>query len=217
MHLYLEPALMAQLMVEIANLDSLELIPQFKLNDPFIYQIGITLKAKLEFNGLSNDAECPPLKDDRLYTESMATAISAHLIHYYSTQKLKVRSYFNGLSPARLQKAIEYIREHLAQNPSITEIAQMVGMSPFYFSRLFKQSTGLTPHQYLLKCRIEQAKQLLRATNLSIATVATQVGFVDQSHLARHFKRQVGISPSQFRTHGRNVLTDSSNIQDDQA
>lgn len=207
MHLYLEPALMAQLMIEIADIDSLELIPQFKLNDSLIYQIGIALKVKLEFNGLC----------DRLYTESMAMAISAHLIHYYSTQNLKIRNYSNGLSKARLQQVVEYIHEHLAQNLSITEMAQMLQISPYYFSRLFKQSTGLTPHQYLLKCRIDQAKQLLRTTNLAIAAVATQVGFVDQSHLSRHFKRQVGVVPSQFRTDGKNVLTDSSNLQDNQA
>lgn len=155
-HLYLEPALMARLMAEAADVNGLELIPQFKLNDPLIYQIGIALKAKLEFNGLC----------DRLYTESMAMAISAHLIHYYSTQNLKIRSYSDGLSQARLQQTMEYIHEHLAQNPSITEIAQMLQMSPYYFSRLFKQSTGLTPHQYLLKCRIEQARHLLKTTNL---------------------------------------------------
>lgn len=187
--LYLEPALMIRLMADVSNVDGLELMPQFKLNDPLIYQIGITLKTKLETTGVW----------DRLYTEAMAMAISAQLIQHYSTQPLKVRHYSDGLPQARLQQAIEYIHAHTAQNPSITEIAQQVGMSPFYFSRLFKQSTGLTPHQYLIQCRIEQAKQLLKTTNLSISTVATQVGFVDQSHLTRHFKRQVGVPPSQFR------------------
>jgi AraC family transcriptional regulator len=205
MHLYLEPALIAQLMIEVADVDSLELIPQFKLNDSLIYQVGIALNAKLEGNGLC----------DRLYTESMAMAISAHLIHYYSTQKLKIHNYPNGLSKDRLQQAEEYIHEHLEQNLSVTAIAQILQMSPYYFSRLFKQSTGLSPHQYLLKCRVEHAKKLLKTTNLSIATIATQAGFVDQSHFARHFKRQVGILPSQFRTHSKNVLADSRNIQDE--
>lgn len=188
-HMYIEPTLMTRIMAEVGDADRLEVVPQFKLNDPLIYQIGMALKAKLESKGLW----------DRLYTESMATAISAQILQNYTTQNFKIRSYNDGLSQARLQQATEYIHEHLAQNPSLTEIAQMVQMSPYYFSRLFKQSTGLTPHQYLIKCRIEQAKRLLKNTNLSLANIALQVGFVDQSHLARHFKRQVGTLPSQFR------------------
>jgi AraC family transcriptional regulator len=78
-------------------------------------------------------------------------------------------------------------------------MAQEAQMSPYYFSHLFKQSTGLSPHQYLISCRIQQAKQMLTTTALSIAEIAAQAGFVDQSHLARHFKRQFGVPPSQFR------------------
>jgi AraC family transcriptional regulator len=189
--LYLEPTFMTRITAEVADVDSIEVVPQFKLNDPLIYQIGVALKAKLESKGVW----------DRLYTESMATAISAHIVQYYSTQKPKIRSYSDGLPQARLRQASDYINAHSAHNPSLREIAQTVQMSPYYFSRLFKKSTGLTPHQYLIKCRTEQAKRLLKTTNLSIANIAAQVGFVDQSHLTRHFKRQVGVLPSQFRTY----------------
>ncbi len=194
---------MMRITAEIADVDRIEVVPQFKLNDPLIYQIGVALKVNLE-SGLC----------DRFYTESMAMAISAHLLQRYSTQKPKIKNYSDGLLPSRLRQATEYINEHLAENPSLTEIAEMVQMSPYYFSRLFKQSVGLTPHQYLLLCRTEQAKRLLLSTNLSIAAIATQVGFVDQSHLTRHFKRQAGVPPSQFRTYGKNVPTKSRIIQD---
>jgi AraC family transcriptional regulator len=187
--LYLEPTFMRRIMAEVTDADSFELVPQFKLSDPLIYQIGVALKANLESPGVY----------DRLYIESMATAISAHLLQHYSTQKLKAQNYSNGLPQTQLRQVTEYINEHSAQNPSLMQMAEIVQMSPYYFSRLFKQSTGLTPHQYLLKCRTEQAKRLLRTTNLSIAAIATQIGFVDQSHLARHFKRYVGMPPSQFR------------------
>lgn len=187
--LYLEPTFMTEITAEVSDVDNFELIPQFKLNDKLIYQIGIALKANLEFKGMC----------DRLYTESMAMAISAHLLQFYSTRKLKVKSYSDGLPQARLRQVTEYINEHSAQNPSLIKMAQIVQMSPYYFSRLFKKSTGLTPHQYLLRCRTERAKRLLKTSNLSIATIAAQVGFTDQSHFARHFKRLVGVSPSQFR------------------
>jgi AraC family transcriptional regulator len=68
-------------------------------------------------------------------------------------------------------------------------------MSPHYFSRLFKRSTGFAPHQYLIKCRIERAKQLLLKGKLTIAEVAYSVGFANQGHLNYHFKRLVGITP----------------------
>lgn len=187
--LHLEPTLITQMTAEIADADHLEIVPQFKLNDPLIYQIGVALKTQLKSQGVC----------DRLYAESLATAISAQIVQHYSTQQPQIRHYSNGLPQARLRQAIDYINEHSAQNPSLLEMAQLVQMSPYYFSRLFKQATGLTPHQYLLRCRTEQAKRLLKTTNLSIANIATQVGFIDQSHLARHFKRHVGVPPSQFR------------------
>jgi AraC family transcriptional regulator len=187
--LHLEPKFIEQIAAEVVDPNRLEIIPQFKLNDPLIYQIGIALKVNLQ-----SENGC-----DRLYTESMATALSAHLLQHYSTQKPKIASYSDGLSQARLRQVTEYIHQHSAQNPSLMIMAEMVQMSPYYFSRLFKQSTGLTPHQYLLKCRTKDAKRLLKTTNLSIADIAIQLGFVDQSHLNRHFKRHFGVSPSQFR------------------
>lgn len=192
--LHLEPAFMKKIVAEVTDPDRLELVPQFKLNDPLIHQIGMALKANLE-----SESVC-----DRLYTESMATALSAHLLQHYSTQKPKIKSYSDGLSQARLRQVTEYIHQHSAQNPSLMSMAEIVQMSPYYFSRLFKQSTGFTPHQYLLKCRTAQAKQLLKTTNLAIADIANQVGFVDQSHLNRHFKRHFGISPSHLRAYDKN-------------
>lgn len=187
--LHLEPTFMKKIAAEVVNPDRLEVVSQFKLNDPLIYQIGIALKASLESESVCN----------RLYTESMATALSAHLLQHYSIQKPKIKGYADGLSQVRLRQVTEYIHQHSAQNPSLMIMAEIVQMSPYYFSRLFKQSTGFTPHQYLLKCRTDRAKQLLKTTNLSIADIANQVGFVDQSHLNRHFKRHFGVSPSQLR------------------
>jgi AraC family transcriptional regulator len=187
--LHLEPTFLRQIAAEVVDSDRLEVVPQFKLNDPLIYQIGMALKANIESESVYN----------RLYTELIATALSAHLLQHYSTQKPKIKSYSYGLSQAQLRQVTDYIYQHSAQNPSLMMMAEIVHMSPYYFSRLFKQSTGFTPHQYLLKCRTAQAKQLLKTTNLAIADIAGQVGFVDQSHLNRHFKRHFGVSPSQFR------------------
>lgn len=187
--LHIEPAFFTQLAAEMVDSDRIELVPQFKLNDPLIYQIAIALKAQIRSSG----------GWQRLYMESMMTAVSAHLLQQYSTRKPKVKPDSASLSKTHLQQITEYIHEHSDQNLSLLEMAQYVQMSPYYFSHLFKQSTGLSPHQYLISCRIQQAKQMLTTTTLSIAEIAAQAGFVDQSHLARHFKRQFGVPPSQFR------------------
>jgi AraC family transcriptional regulator len=187
--LHLEPTFMRQIAAEVVDPDQLEILPQFKLNDPLIYQFGLALKANIESESVCN----------RLYTESMATALSAHLLQHYSIQTPKIKSYSDGLSQVQLRQVTEYIDRCSAQNPSLIAMAEIVHMSPYYFSRLFKQSTGLTPHQYLLKLRVDRAKQLLKTTTLSIADIAGQVGFVDQSHLNRHFKRHFGVSPSHLR------------------
>jgi AraC family transcriptional regulator len=89
----------------------------------------------------------------------------------------------------------------------LEELAQQVGMSLFYFSRLFKQSLNITPHQYVIGQRVERAKQLLRNSELPLADIALECGFANQGHLNRHFKRLTGVTPKEmarmYRTHLR--------------
>jgi AraC family transcriptional regulator len=104
------------------------------------------------------------------------------------------------LSKHKLRAVIEYIHEHLDADLSLDHLAAVAHVSPYHFARLFKNSTGLPPHQYVIACRIERAKELLRQRDrLPIAEVATEVGFAHQSHFTRHFKRLVGVTPRRFR------------------
>lgn len=93
--------------------------------------------------------------------------------------------------------ACEYLRANLAGQPSLDDLAAQARLSRFHFLRVFCRATGLPPHQYLLNLRIEQARALLRR-GVSPAQVAARVGFADQSHLNRHFKRQVGCTPGRY-------------------
>lgn len=95
----------------------------------------------------------------------------------------------------KLRQVIDYINDHLDQDLGLAKLAELVQMSPHYFARLFKQSTGFAPHQYVIRCRVERAKQLLIQGKLTIAQVAYAVGFAHQSHLNRHFKRWLGVTP----------------------
>lgn len=124
-----------------------------------------------------------------------------------------IRQDVNGLPQYKLHQAIAYINDHLAENLSLRTIAQQIGISQFYFCRLFKQATGITPYQYLLQQRIERAKQLLLQRQLSIAEVALEVGFSNQSHFTRLFKQMMGITPKRFIQKGQADLSPVSPVQ----
>jgi AraC-like DNA-binding protein/PAS domain-containing protein len=104
-----------------------------------------------------------------------------------------------GLSPTRTHRICEYINSNLDQNISLEALAEMAGLSMHHFARAFKQTVGMPPHCYVLQRRIEHAQQLLRNTELPLSEIALSAGFSDQSHLARHFRRITGMSPSVVR------------------
>jgi AraC family transcriptional regulator len=103
------------------------------------------------------------------------------------------------LPQRRLAQVVEFIDAHLSDDLSLRLIADVAGMSPSYFLTLFKRSTGLAPHQYLVEQRIEKARALLVQTKLPIADIATRVGFADQSHLTRLMRRHTGLTPGLVR------------------
>jgi AraC family transcriptional regulator len=105
-----------------------------------------------------------------------------------------------GLCARRLKAVLRHIREHLHAALTLHDLAAVAHLSPYHFARRFKESTGLSPHRYIIARRIEWAKQLLRDDEeLTLAQVAVRVGFWDQGHFTRHFKRLVGVTPGRFR------------------
>lgn len=189
-HFYLEPAFVSSVAHEAIDPDRVEIRFEPKISDPLVYQICLALKADLEGDGTG----------DGFYADSMATALAAHLLRRYSTRKHKLREHEDGLSKYKLVQAIEYINDHLSENKlSLAAIAAELHMSQYYFCRLFKQATGMTPHQYLIQQRIEHAKQLLRLPELTITRIAIDCGFANQSHFAKYFRLHTGLSPQRFR------------------
>jgi AraC family transcriptional regulator len=184
MLLRIEPTLFTQSLNELIDSNDIELIPQFSRQDPLVYQLGLALKAELEMGASGS----------RLYAESLSNALLMHLLRHYSSHR-NTSDYSGKLSKVQLEQVMNYIDEHLSQDISLAELAAVVQMGSRHFSRLFKQSTSLSPYQYLIKCRVERAKKLLQRRSLSIAEIAQAVGFANQSHLSRHFKRWLGVSP----------------------
>ena len=185
--LLLDSAFIEQIAQDSAQFATVELLPLFPKPDPLIYQIGLALKTALEAEAVT-----------RLYAETLASTLAVHLLQYYSARKITLGSYSGGLSKPMLKQITHYIHAHLEQNLGLTELATLAQMSCHHFARLFKRSTGVSPHQYVIQCRIERAKQLILQEDLTIAEIAHQLGFANQSHLSRHFKRLVGVSPKQL-------------------
>lgn len=188
MMLAFEPELLSQHIAETTDVTDMELLPIINPSDPLIHSIGLTLKAELELGGIGG----------RLYVDAMTTALMAHLLRHYSVQNYALPPITNGLPKRTLQQVVDYIHEHLDQDLTLAKLAAITHMSPSYFSRLFKQSTGLSPHQYVIQCRVDRAKQLLLRRELSIAEISYCLGFTHQSHFSHHFKRLVGSSPKAF-------------------
>ncbi len=109
-----------------------------------------------------------------------------------------------GREPRRLDgRTLGALRDYLAasfrEGPSLSDMAARVGVSESQLLRAFRQTTGETPHAYLVRLRLEAARDLLRRSRASLAAVAAEVGFADQSHMTRLFRRRYGLTPGAFR------------------
>lgn len=129
----------------------------------------------------------------------MSTALAAHLLLHYATRKHKLRVYEDGLPKDKLKESIDYMNTHLGENLSLKDLAATLHISQYHFCRLFKQSTGVSPHRYLMQQRLDRAKQLLKRTDLNVTDIAVECGFAHQGHLTRCLRRCTGVSPIQFR------------------
>ncbi|MDY6901988.1 MAG: AraC family transcriptional regulator [Cyanobacteriota bacterium] len=184
----IETRTFARAIDESGEPEQVQLIPHFATPDPLIFQIGLAIKDALQNNPSGS----------RLYVETMVNALAVHLLQYYCARKPKIKEYSSGLSKSQIEIVTEYIISNLDKNLGLKELAFLLHMSPHYFCHLFKQSMGMTPHQYVIKTRVHRAKELLLSGKYSIAQVAFMVGFANQSHLNRHFKKLVGVTPGKI-------------------
>jgi RpiB/LacA/LacB family sugar-phosphate isomerase len=134
-----------------------------------------------------------------LAVHSLDEERTQEVIDAYLGASLATVEAVGGLPPWRLQRVFAYIRENLAREVSVAQLAKTVGMSQYYFSKLFKMSTGTTPHQYVMRQRVERAQELLGDQGIALVNVATQVGFETQSHFTSVFRHIVGITPKRYR------------------
>ncbi|WP_199197338.1 helix-turn-helix domain-containing protein [Chroococcidiopsis sp. CCALA 051] len=188
-NLFLSPSFLATVGYDVFGSDRLELIPHLAtLFDPLVGQIGFALKTSLEIDG----------KNSNLYADSIAHALVVHLLSRYSTNSSQLKPIIGRFTQQQWKQIIEFINANLDENISLAELAKIVQLSPYHFAHLFKESTNTSPHQYLIRCRIERAKELIVMSDLSLAAIAQTVGFASQGHFTYHFKRCVGVTPKVF-------------------
>jgi AraC family transcriptional regulator len=195
----IDPQLLVRVGQDVIDPDRIELVPHFAtIEDPLLQGILLTLKQEMMTGGLSS----------QLFVDQLKTTLGMHLLRSYGAHKVQLPASNDGLPKYKLNRTIDYIEAHLDQNLELEDLAQQAGVSQFYFSRLFKQSLGITPHQYVIRRRVERARHLIQQGELGLADIALECGFANQGHLNRHFKRLTGVTPKEIaRTYkkGKNV------------
>jgi len=208
-HAHPEPSFVGEVAAEAgADPEHLEILPRLLLRDERLERLALSFLAELEGGGLGGE----------LYAESLARALAVQLLRGHSSlgeraRRKVTREPEGGLSKRALGRAFDFIGDNLSGEISLADVAGAAGYSPRHFSRLFRESTGLSPHQYVIRGRVERAKGLLLG-GMPAGQAARAGGFHDQSHLTRHFKAVLGVTPGRLLQDGGNVQGDGRILQD---
>ena len=165
--------------------DCLELMPRIGHADPLVHAIGQAVLGELQSGGLFGP----------LYLESLFRTLTLHLLHDHAVFTKAPLPLRGELPPAAIRQVRDYVHAHLREEITLETLAALIHLSPYHFAHKFKEATGLPPYQYVLHCRVERAKTLLMSGQYTISAVAHAVGFASQSHLTRHVKKLLGVTP----------------------
>jgi len=162
-----------------------EVRDRFQIRDAGLEALGWALKGEMETGYQSG----------RLYLEGLALAVASRVVARHSSVATQIAEPIGGLSGRRLKQVLSFIEEYLAEDLSLERIAAVAGVSASHLNTLFRQSLGVPVHQYVIRRRVESARALLTQGGLSLAEVALAAGFAHQSHMARHLRRLLGMTP----------------------
>jgi AraC family transcriptional regulator len=186
--IFLDPLAVTEIARAETGCDIPEVRMQYGIADPLIRSIGMMLDAEL-FSGC---------RSSRIYAESLATALAAQIFARYSNRASENHPSAK-LNKTQLRRSVEFIHENLDKDLTLAEVAAVANMSKYHFAKSFRQMTGIAPHRYLVKVRIEKARKLLTLDTISVEEVANRVGYADKGHFSAQFMKIVGVSPSRYR------------------
>jgi AraC family transcriptional regulator len=188
-HLHLDAPLLEARARQSLDLTHFALRDRFRFEDGLLSQLGRQLLV----------AAGPEHTLGQLYVESLATALTYHLIEHHATYERRISGTEGHLPAAVLARLDAYLEASCEQLITLEQLAGLANLSVFHFARRFKQTTGRAPYQYVLEWKIRRAQQLLRAGELPIAAVGDALGFASPTHFSAAFKRAVGQSPREFQ------------------
>jgi len=184
--LYINPR--SSLLCDSLRLAEVELKPRLFFFDPDVWTTALKLKDRLQYS----------CRSQRAYVEAQGIALVCELIRMSEAAPAET-GVQGGLPGWQERKLGEYIEEHLAEEVSLSSMAEVVHLSPYHFSRAFKQSFGMPPHRYLTSRRIERAKTLLAEHKRSVTDIGLSVGFSETSSFTNAFRKLTGETPTSYR------------------
>ena len=187
-HLAVEPYRAALEAVYPGRADEVELIDFFGRDEPLTY----LCYACAEMLAAQTPGNSRRVAD-------LTRLVASFLVENYTAAASKTPDFRGGLPIRQLHKVEDYLNEHLAEEISVGALSELVALSPFHFCRVFKQTTGMSPLQFVTRERIARAQQLIRETSRSLIEIALEVGYTSPSHFAQVFRRVAGVTPTKFR------------------
>ncbi|HEY1147726.1 MAG TPA: AraC family transcriptional regulator [Pseudoduganella sp.] len=167
-------------------MDEHVLAGRYAVFDPFLLHFARSMAQQLQHGGTL----------DRAYLDAAAIVIGQHLLRSYSAAPDNTAA---GLPRHKLRRALDFIGHHFRDDIGFQDIAEHVGISPYHFARMFKQATGESPHQFIMRCRIDAAKRMLAESDKAISDIAFEVGYRSQSYFTTRFSMLAGMPPAAYR------------------
>lgn len=162
--------------------------PRYNFQDPILHHLGCALLARFDTYGA----------DDSLFIDHVSLAFHAHIVRTYAETEFPAPQR-GGLAPWQVRRARDLLMENWGCKLTIKELADSCDLSVSYFTRAFRESLGVPPHQWLMNERLKRAADLLRNSGMSLKEIALSCGFSDQSHFTRAFKDKTGATPAHWR------------------